>query len=88
MIDWNKIDSNSLATIRLIVKRAVKLDPSINMMELDMDISATHILNPLNLDDLLLADDDNFYHDVYGISNHIDRDTGNLMDCFVPRYVA
>ena len=57
------------------------------LMDAEMDITATHANgNPLRLDDLLHADDFNFAHDVFGIRRHIDRNTGQLQDCFVPRF--
>ena len=35
---------------------------------------------------MLAADDFNFGHDVFGIYRHLDRTTGKLMNCFVPRF--
>jgi hypothetical protein len=40
---------------------------------------------PLRLLDLLAADDVDFDHDLSGIKEHIDRDTGKLRDLFRPR---
>jgi hypothetical protein len=52
-----------------------------------MDIEACHSNGmPLKLDELLKADRYNFAHDLVGIYNHLDRVTGQLGDCFVPRY--
>ena len=52
-----------------------------------MDIGACHSNgNPLRLADLLEGDEVNFSHDVFGIRANIDRTTGKLMNCFVPRY--
>jgi len=53
-----------------------------------MDISATHAICPLRLSDLLEANDFNFKHDVFGIRRHLNRETGELEDCFLPRYSA
>lgn len=56
-------------------------------MTLSMDLSACHSNgNPLKLAELLDADDFNFTHDVAGISQHICRKSGKLLDCFSPRY--
>jgi hypothetical protein len=51
-----------------------------------MDFSAT-IAQGCNLDleKLLAFDAFNFAHDVGGIYRHIDRQTGLLGDCFLPR---
>jgi hypothetical protein len=52
-----------------------------------IDIAATHLNgNPLRLDDWLKADDFSFMHDVNGIDKNINRKTGKLDNCSVPRY--
>lgn len=52
-----------------------------------MDIIAVHRNGcPLRLAELLAADDFNFAHDVFGIRRHLDRTTGQLRNCFVPRF--
>lgn len=52
-----------------------------------MDIIATHANGcPLRLEELLTAERFDFSHDVFGIRRHIDRQTGKLQDCFLPRY--
>lgn len=43
---------------------------------------------PLKLEALAKADEANFAHDVFGIRRHIDRETGKLGDCFLPRFAA
>jgi hypothetical protein len=53
-----------------------------------MDLSAVMNSCPIDLAALLAADDVNFAHDVFGIRRHIDRETGELADCFVPRFVV
>ena len=40
----------------------------------------------LRLDELLAASDFNFFHDVCGIRENLDRNTGALKNCFSPRY--
>lgn len=52
-----------------------------------MDLSATISQGcPLRLQELLDADPFNFAHDVGGIRRHIDRTTGKLGGCFLPRF--
>src|SRR5688500_17681889 len=52
-----------------------------------IDVTAVHENGcPLRLRELLLADDLNFAHDVFGIRRHLDRDTGHLRGYFVPRF--
>lgn len=61
----------------------------VNPLSMTMDLAATHANGcPLRFQDLLEADDLNFVHDVCGIARHIDRRTGKLMDCFIPRFAA
>ena len=57
-------------------------------IEIFMDLSATNVHVPLRFDDLLEADDFNFAHDIGGIARHLNRDTGQLGGCFLPRYAA
>ena len=52
-----------------------------------MDLSAVHANGcPLDLERLKEADDVNFLHDVVGIDQHLNRDTGQLGNCFLPRF--
>lgn len=56
-------------------------------MDADMDVTACHLNGcPLKLAQLLVADDANFAHDVFGIRRHLNRETGKLENCFLPRY--
>jgi hypothetical protein len=77
-------------TVWKIVDRAQALLTSMgnfNRMATAMDLTACHANGtPLDLLGILSADDFNFAHDVCGIMRHIDRTTGKLGDCFVPRY--
>jgi hypothetical protein len=86
-IDWGKITREEAQLIMKIVQRYRKVSTRLfDVMSLDMDISACHISNPLRLKELLEADDFNFVHDVVGISNNINRTTGKLENCFLPRF--
>lgn len=76
-----------IAIIQAIVARAVQRKPNIGFLSLEMDITACHCNGyPLRLQDLLEADDFNFAHDVFGIRANIDRSTGELENCFLPRF--
>ena len=81
-------NKKDLEIIHKIVERAMKMDlfSGTDRLGMEMDISACHANgNPLDLQKLLNADDFNFLHDVGGICYHMDRQTGKLNDCFVPR---
>lgn len=81
-------------TISKIADRAIKLYKEVHGEDLEkldmvMDITACHMNGcPLKLQALLAAGEFDFAHDVFGISNHIDRKTGKLTRCFLPRFSA
>jgi len=52
-----------------------------------MDLTACHANGcRLRLAELLEAPELDFWHDVCGITAHLDRTTGELKDCFWPRF--
>jgi hypothetical protein len=52
-----------------------------------MDLTATHLNGtPLRLQEMLYSKDGDLIHDVVGIHNNLDRRTGRMMNCFLPRY--
>lgn len=55
-----------------------------------MDLTALQANGtPLQLADMLEAADSlDFAHDLCGIRVHLDRDSGKLKDCFVPRFAV
>lgn len=59
---------------------------SVDPMSLRMDLAAVHFHHPLRLAELAAADKFNFTHDVFGIIRHMNRETGELGECFVPRF--
>ena len=59
------------------------------LMDCQMDLAATHLNgNPLDLEKLMDFDDANFNHDIVGIKVNINRNTGELENCFSPRCSA
>lgn len=55
-------------------------------LELEELLSETHNSGcPLDFDELATFPKSDFAHDVAGIQRHIDRETGELGGCFVPR---
>lgn len=90
MIKFN-VTPDETALIASIAERAIALfkDAGIKQTQMDtcMDLSAC-IANgcPLKLSELLAADDFNFMHDVAGVRRHLNRTTGLLEDCFLPRF--
>ena len=92
MIKWssNKAEMEIEAKIaQRAVAMAQKYYLQYDQMTAVMDIDATHNNGcPLKLAELLAADDTDFAHDVFGIRANLDRKTGKLMNCFVPRYAC
>lgn len=89
MIKFNAT-RDELDLIVKIAERAVALAAThkvdYDQLTAIMDINACHSNGcALRLDELLGADDANFAHDVFGIRRFMDRKTGNLGDCFLPR---
>jgi hypothetical protein len=80
------ITKEDAQVISKIVKRAKDLGVKRSSGDLSMDMQAAHEKCPLRLEELLKAENYNFLHDVIGIVNHLDRETGELEDYFVPRY--
>lgn len=74
--------------IRRIARRWKAMsDDRRDIMEINMDVTATHCNgNPLRLQDMIDADNFNFAHDMHGIYRHLNRKTGKLENCFLPRF--
>ncbi len=90
MIDFATLKTIREETILIgkIASRALELHIPRKRMDLIMDLEAAHNACPLLLGDLLAADSSDFIHDVSGIIRYLDRDTGALTECFLPRYAA
>ena len=89
MINWNAVTIEDDDKIEAIVDRAVRNNRSISVMRLSMDIAAVHVSGcKLDLDALLAFPEGDFNHDVCGIENNVDRTTGALENCFLPRCSA
>lgn len=82
------------ALIDQIVTRGRALDRKhhvrgYSILHCTMDITAAHANGtPLRLADMLAADDFNFAHDWSGIRRHLNRETGQMLSCFLPRFHA
>ncbi len=75
------------ALIKAIADRAQSDLGMKTRLDIQMDVAAVHCNGcPLKLKELLEADDFNFAHDLIGIASNIDRTTGTLQNCFLPRF--
>lgn len=88
MIEFAKFTADEQTAVDRIMERAKRLLPDIPPLTLRMDLAATHAHTPLRLEEFAAADAFNFAHDMGGIVGHMDRETGELTDCFVPRFAV
>lgn len=87
MINW-KVSATDLALVKKIADRAVT-EMNADLTTTVMDIIATHANGiPLKLQEMLEAPTLDFLHDIYGIAMHLNRKTGQMEDCFYPRFAA
>ena len=87
--EWDKCSKEDAKIIHKIGVRAKKDLATFkkrDLIDIEMDVMATHITLKLRLGDFLKADKFNFAHDIVGITNCIDRNTGKMANCFLPRF--
>jgi hypothetical protein len=93
VLKWN-ITKADYQFVHEIAQRAVSMAvthgrPKYKVQDVEMDITATHLNGcRLRLAELAAAPEFEFAHDVFGIRNHLNRETGKLEDCFMPRFAA
>lgn len=77
-------------TLPLIMPIVVLSNAQARMFKLALfcDIAVIHLSLGLRLDELTRAENFDLIHDVMGIYQNLDRETGTLRDCFMPRFVA
>ena len=86
MLNW-KVSKSDSAVIHEIAQRAKAMLPERGLLDIEMDLTAVHLNgNPLRLSELASADAFNFSHDIFGIVDCLDRETGTLRNGFSPRY--
>lgn len=85
MVGWTATRTE-LKLIKLICDRYADRGKQFDRMNLSMDLDAVHSNGcPLDFQGLLRSKESDFMHDIHGIGKNIDRHTGRLSDCFVPR---
>lgn len=91
-----EVSREDAALIQRIVERGRRMirdDPEVSevwgergAVDWTLDVTATHANGcTLDLQKFLDFDDFNFAHDFFGIANCIDRRTGKMTRCFLPR---
>jgi hypothetical protein len=88
-VQWN-CNKEESELVQKIAVRAIALCRKHNVpfdfLSCNMDIEAAHCNGcPLDLEKLLNAPDFDFAHDIFGIARNINRDTGDIENCFLPR---
>lgn len=85
--DLLRCDAEANQLIVDIGRRLRDLSPLLkyDALSLSMDLTVCHNVGHINLARLLHATAGDFIHDLGGIRAHLDRETGNLTDCFLPR---
>lgn len=87
------VTADELDLIEKITQRYASLAEAcgteIDRLHVTIDLALTHLNGcPLKLQALLDSADGDFLHDVTGIRRYVDRRTGQLQECFCPRYAA
>jgi hypothetical protein len=84
-----KIEARDLQLIREIALRTSRLCRALgvtySVLDAMMDLQVVHDRVGLRLGELLAAPGSDFNHDVLGIRSHLNRETGELEGCFLPR---
>jgi hypothetical protein len=88
-IPWENLTENDVDQIARIVARYGKTYPAIyhddEALSIRMDIAAAHLSQSLDLEKLLQVEEFTFFHDINGIRSHLNRETGQLEQNFLPR---
>lgn len=83
------VNKEEFELIIKIVERAEQMGLlDFDRMTLIMDIEHADKQFNLRLEELLNADDFNFAHDIVGIQNHMNRQTGKIEGLFLPRFAS
>ena len=83
MITWNATREEVDAIVKIAERAGAN---GAKRMPFVMDMEAAHSNGcPLDFQKLLSFPDFDFWHDVYGIQACINRETGELENCFLPR---
>jgi len=61
---------------------------AMDFQQIISDLKTVHQSVPMDFHALCAAGDFNLIHDVFGIHNNLNRETGQLENCFVPRFTV
>ena len=77
----------TLDLIKKATDRACELDRTLDKTTVSMDLYYCLDSISLDLEKLILSDEFNFMHDIYGIGKNINRATGKMNGLFEPRCI-
>ena len=81
--EWDLIEEIAVRALGIATNARIK----VKKLHIVMDLAACHLIAcPLDLFRMLASDDANLAHDIFGIRRHLNRDTCQLEDCFLPRF--
>ena len=88
MTNIDRLEKRELIlTMFEIAKRADDMDIlAVDRLTLKMDLENVNKKIKMNFQELLKADDIDFIHDIYNIQMFMDRETGELINDFIPRF--
>ena len=95
MIKWKDVTKETTEKVSQVVERAknegytpvsIPEDIAGDFFGLWMDLQAVSLIVNLDWEGLLKAPLVDFYHDLSGIQRHLNRKTGKLENCFLPRF--
>lgn len=88
-LKWHVSKRDGLFITRIVERAKAMFDRQgiqVDGLQLHMDLTALHANGcPLNLREFADADEFNFAHDIGGITQHMDRNTGKVRR-FMPRF--
>jgi len=83
---WDMTSEQDKKLIEEIAERVFEIDPAWMIINAMLDLAVTHRSYPLALAAMIEADVPNLMHDIYGINVNLDHETGELQNCFLPRF--
>jgi hypothetical protein len=87
MTKWERLNINDYNMIKAIVIRSLQIGLNINPLTVENDLICVHVIDcRLDLNKLYLSKVADFVHDILGIHENINRETGKI-NYFVPRSV-
>jgi hypothetical protein len=87
MTKWERLNINDYNMIKAIVIRSLQIGLNINPTIVENDLICVHVIDcRLDLKKLYLSKVADFVHDILGIHENINRETGKI-NYFVPRSV-